>query len=127
MTAPTITREQAEAVLDAVREQFRAYLQPITLDSGRVLSPCCSQPQLDMDYDGQPAIIWEDGPDEWALRVTEGGPSEEDHVLAAEAAREFGVAHRAPTGPAPARLPADIWVDALNSCVLGIYPDQWRW
>lgn len=122
MEATTVTAELAQAALAAVKEQFRSYLEPLTID-GDTYPPTCSQPELAMDYRGEgPAILWEYGPDEWAERVSTGGSSEEERALAAQAADEFGVPYRTPAGVEPAKMPDGVWAEPITSHVLGLYP-----
>lgn len=120
-----ITQQQAEAVLAAVKAQFAAYLEPITLDGGRVIAGD-PPPTLVMDYEDVagrriPAILWEDGPGEWADRASMGGTSEEERVLVAQAAEEFGVPYVKPADDEPVPLPAGVTVEPIYSFVLGIY------
>lgn len=116
-----VTTAQAQAVLTAVKAQFHTYLEPMDLGNGLVLAPACPEPTLNMDYDGTPAIVWEEGPSEWAYRVNEGGTSEEEAALAAAASEEFG--HKITSSNlAPAALPKGVEVEAFYSFVLAIYP-----
>lgn len=70
---------------------------------------------------GHWAIAWEEGPSDWAFRVSEGGPSEEDYVIAAQTSEEFGV-KVTPTGPPAAKMPADVYAEPYYSFVLALYP-----
>lgn len=117
----TVTEKQAREVLAAITAQFASYLDSLAID-GTDYGPTCPPPTLDMDYDGTPAIVWEDGPDEWAYRAAMGGTSEEERVLTAQAADEFGVTYIKPADDEPATLPAGVSVEPLYSFVLGIYP-----
>lgn len=139
MSVRKISREQAEAALAAVREQFKKYLEPetfeaFTADDGtehpaRTYPPLCTEPKLVEDWNGSGwAICWEDGPDEWAYRATSGGTSEEERVLVAQAAQEFGYDPKA----AVARIKADepiTWPKGVvggpyYSFVLSLYPND---
>lgn len=114
-----VSEDQAQAVLAAVKTQFRRYLEPVVVD-GKDYGPSCPDPTLMMDYDGHPAILWEMGPEEWAYLVPYGGTSEEERVLAGQASAEFGVAIKAP-GVKPAVMPAGVYVEPIMSFILGIY------
>lgn len=130
-----ISKAKAEKVLAAVKAQYKSYLEPLVLPAGidpvtgvsypeETLSPTyTSLPVLLEDWDGPGWVIsWEEGPDEWAFRVSEGGPSEEERVLAHDAAKEFGVEYTVPKGPAPATIPKSVFVEPYNSFTLGLYP-----
>jgi hypothetical protein len=123
-----VTERQAQEVFAAVREQFKGYLEPVIVD-GRDYGPPCPEPKLVLDYQGDsgnlgPAVVWEDGPSDWAYLVHEGGASEEDRALAHDAAQEFKVAYKAPAGVKAAKLPTGVWVEPIFSFVLGIYPND---
>lgn len=62
------------------------------------------EPKL-MDYDGTPSVVWEEGPYDWTM-LTGGGVEE-----------EFGF--RVPAG----NYPEGVFLEPLNGCVLGLYPD----
>lgn len=115
---PTVTRQQAEAVLQAIRTQFSAYVQAegITEELLRPLSDD-DLPQLVEDYDGAPfAIVWEsNSPYEWAYRVFEGGVDEEMTELASEFG---GGVVRTPA----VTEPEGVHCEPLMSFILGIYP-----
>lgn len=124
-----VTRRQAEAALRAVEKQFKTYLEPLDLgDGGRVFPPVCPPPTLSMDWDGHVAILWEDGPDEWAYRASMGGNSEEDRVLAASVAREFDQdpqeAVSRVTVEEPVKWPKGVWAEPYYSFVLCLYPED---
>lgn len=117
----TISKALAEATLDAVKAQHATYLNPHTID-GTVYPALYDPPVLVWDYtdSGAPAIVWEDGPDEWAYRI-DGSPSDEDRSLYAEASAEFGVAVRPSHRPA-AKIPAGVYVEPHMSFILALYP-----
>lgn len=117
----TVTRKQAEQALAAVRHQFKAYIEPLVIN-GRNYGG--SEPTLVENYDNAPfAIVWEDGPDEWAYRATSGGYSEEEHSLAVEAAKEFGVAAPKPREEQPVQFPKGVYAEPYYSFVLALYAD----
>lgn len=97
----TVTRKQAEAALTAVKKRFKPWV-----DAGG------PGPELRMDFDWfghgpGPAIVWEEGPYQWATLDPEGDIDE-----------EFGF-------PVPAIvLPDELWTEALTSCALGIYEKE---
>jgi hypothetical protein len=117
----TVTKAQAEATLAAVKAQFAAFLNPMTLD-GTTYDPTYPDPVLVWDYtdSGHPAIAWEEGPDEWVYTI-HGGTSEEEASLMALAAEEFGATLPVPVRK-PATIPAGVFVEPVNHCALGVYP-----
>lgn len=125
----TITREQAEQTLAAVRARFIDYLTehhyPATeavkingvdypASKALTLAPACPEPTLSDQWNDGWAIVWEEGPDEWTYRV-HGGTSEEERGLAAE----FGQTLPEEAG---ATIPAGVYVEPYNHIVLSIYP-----
>lgn len=76
----TITREQAEQALAAVKEQFKVYIdagesEPVLVENWE---PFVYQDGKVVDTETYPfAIVWEDGPFEWAYRAKGGGVDEE--------------------------------------------------
>lgn len=130
MTNTTITRERALAALDAVKAQWADDLAPSRFpaeydETGALVGeelnfePLYPQPVLVDNFagEGEWAIVWEEGPDEWAYRVNSGEPSESNRVLFAQASEEFGVALKAPHR-APVVWPADVEAEAYYSFVL---------
>lgn len=120
----TNMQAKAEQVLEAIKEQFKVYLSPLTMDDGSVLSPAYPPPVL-MPYDDGVAeerwqIVWEEGPDEWPFTL-DGGTSEEERVLFAQASEEFGATMTAPNRPA-AKMPPGVFVEPINHISVGIYP-----
>lgn len=127
----SITAAQATAALEAVKAQFAEYLKPLVLeadeDGPAITYPGSPEPTLVEDYsrEGVWAICWEEGPDEWAYRATMGGTSEEERVLAAQAAVEFGVdpSTTAPKADEPVTFPKGVYAEPYMSFVLALYPD----
>lgn len=125
-----ISRELAEAALAAIREQFKAYLQPYTMDDGTVL-PAPEGPELVEDFrqEGHWAICWESGPDEWALRAFAGGVDPEIwHEMYAEL-RSQGMSEADATAGArviaqdPAvACPPGVYAEPYMSFILGLFP-----
>lgn len=114
-----VTVKQAQATLAAIRHQFHTYLDPILGSAGRMPEPTLA---ADWDGEGHWAIVWEEGPSDWAHRVTDGGTSEEERVLAAHAAAEFGFEYKPSKGVSPAVLPKGVHVEPYYSFVAVIYP-----
>lgn len=67
------------------------------------------------------AIVWEEGPFEWAMAFTGGGISEEDAEMCAELNAEFG-ADLKPAGHPAYEAPAGVYVEPLTGWALGLYP-----
>lgn len=108
-----VTKRDAEKVLIAVRRQFRAHLDPKRPDAG---------PQLRKDWDwfgGKPvpyAIIWEEGPFEWAATFDPFGfKPDVDEDLSALAGQPI----RYPKGKP---VPSSVYIEAQTSWAIGIYP-----
>lgn len=133
-----ITRKQADAALAAVVEQFRAYVEPTTLEAftaedgtefpAETFGPTSPLPTLVEDWNGPGwAIVWEEGPDEWAYRATTGGSSEEERVLVAAAAKENGIdpqvaVDRYVKDDEPITWPKGVYAEPHYSFVLSLYP-----
>ncbi len=132
MAVARLDRKLAEAALAAIREQFREYVEPCDLGDGLVV-PAGAGPVLreDWDGDGNWAIVWEEGPDQWPLCAFEGGVDPEVFELAlpevraalprvsdAEARRR---ARRIVTNRA-AECPRGVHAKAHYSFVLLLYP-----
>jgi hypothetical protein len=137
MAQRKVTQRQAEKALDAVTKQFARYLEPVTIpamgdDPEMTLSPAYENgPVLRMEFDwygpARPAIVWEDGPEDWAHLVNNGGVTEETRILTAQAAQEFGfdpekaVKKAEKAAPKPARMPSGVWAEPITSWALGLY------
>lgn len=108
----TITTAQANAALNAVREQYATAMA----------AEMYPEPTLVEDYteSGHPAIVWEEGPYDWPFLI-HGGTSEEDHALFAEASAEFGQTMAPPVRP-PAKIPTTVFAEPINHIALGLYP-----
>lgn len=139
-----VTRKQAEAALAAVKAQFEAYVTdqhypatpaetidgvdyPATRD---LTIPAGPPPVLVEDVDGQYGmrpgwvILWEEGPDEWPFVLGTNEATEEERVLAAAAAEEFGATtgDLTKSGRTPAKMPEGLWWEPINHCSIGLYP-----
>ncbi|GAC1533618.1 MAG: hypothetical protein NVS3B1_28010 [Marmoricola sp.] len=123
----TITRKQAEQALAAVRAQFARYLEPLDMGDGTVYPATMPEPKLSMDWGGEVAILWEEGPDEWAMRATGGGTSETERIMIANAAKEFGYDPQAAVDrmkvDEPITWPKGVYAEPYYSFVLCLYPE----
>lgn len=114
----TVTDEQAEAVRQAVIARYKWWFEPT--DGMKPLG----KPEdvtIRRDEDGHALISWEEGPDNWAHQVCDGGSTEEERVEFAQLREEFG-GDMKPAEPEPVAFPADVWVEPYYSFVLGVYP-----
>ena len=111
-TKTKVTRKQAEQVVAAIVAQYPGWVE----------EGICPAPTLKEDFDGAPfAAIWEEGPDDWTYLLG-GGTSEHDHYTYASLSEEFGV-EMSPPVRKPAQFPKGVFVEPMNSCVVGIYID----
>lgn len=115
----SVSDEQAQEVLDAIVASYHIYFEPMT--SGKSVLPPYEKPVLRRDERGHAVIWWEDGPSDWAYQVTEGGSTEEDRVLIAQANEEFGGQLR-PAEPKQVQFPAGVMVEPYTSYAVGVYP-----
>lgn len=126
-TTTKVSKAKAQAVLDAVKAQHKAWVEPMLDDDGSVILDAGPPPVLmEEGFDGrQWTIVWEEGPDEWPFTL-HGGSSEEDRVLLAQAAEEFGANLTVSVAEAaerkPAALPKGVYVEPINHCSIGVYP-----
>lgn len=95
-----VTRRQAEATLNAVKRQHKAWITGLG-----------NEPKLveNWNWTGNPtrwAIVWEEGPYEWAIYFGMGDYVEE----------EFG------TKVKGVALPKGVWTEAITSWSIGVYP-----
>jgi hypothetical protein len=109
--ADTITREQAEAALAAVREQFKSYL----------LDEAVAGPYLIEGWEAPSSrsvawvIGWDDyAPFEWAYSAQDGGLDEELSSLMETAVHT----------PPAASWPQGVRSEPYTSYVLALYPDN---
>jgi len=116
-----ISRALAEAALAAIREQFKAHLQPFDWGEGRV-DPAPEGPELVEDFRGEGhwAICWESGPDEWALRAFHGGVDPEIFEEMFDELRGQGV----PELEARARA-RKVAQDSAVACPDGVYTEPY--
>lgn len=105
----TVTRRDADRVLAALCRQYG-------VTPGDRLAPTVCE-NWDWGY-GSPApfaIVWEEGPYEWAHRFPEGGIDEE---------ATYEIQDLAPgtvVRTAPAKIPSHIFVEAITSWAVGLY------
>jgi hypothetical protein len=128
-TTGTVTREQAEAVLQAVKDKFASYCMTFArvdgkLDFGTLVpAPDSELPYLVENYPNYAsetpvpfAVVWEGGPFEWALAplgdtsISEEATIEVQDVAPGAVLRNKGAAE-----------PAGVRTDAVFSYVLGIW------
>lgn len=106
----------SEAKAELVRKRINASFNPV-FEGERFYS----EPTLRMDWEGHHvAILWEDGPSDWAFNL-DGSPSEEDRVLVAQANVEFGGNMKA-SNRKPVVLPKGVEAEPFYSFVLVLYP-----
>lgn len=139
-TTTKVTTEQAEAVLAAVRKQFRTYcathaeIAEIYADDPELVDVLTrgnepTQPVLREGWqfthriDAAPfTILWEDGPDGWAYNAIHGGLDEEMTALVADAAAEFGATTTPPAMMIAAADPiAGVETEPITGWALGIW------
>ena len=106
-----VTKRQAEAVLRAVQKQYAGWVEE------------GYGPKLVMDWrylsdEGQPAIVWEEGPYEWSYRFPYGGVEEETTALL-----RVEVPDAKPVTVPKVELPKGVWVESATSWALSIYPE----
>lgn len=116
-----VTQEQAEAALAAVIAKYKGYWGAQAVEDGFIMP----KPTLVMEFtftgSGGPAIVWEDGPYEWAYRTGPGEVNEEtfhnifpefeqDEAKAREMATEKGI-----------ETPEGLFLEPITSWALGIY------
>lgn len=107
-TKTQVSEAQAQAVLEAIRNQFRGYID--ALEAGPVLIP---------DLDREWTIVWEEGsPYDWPFML--GGGVDVDMVnmmteFMSEADAVKGATHQ------PTVFPAGVYVEPVNHISVGIY------
>lgn len=115
MSSRILSRELAEAALQAVIAKHQAYIDagcepPILLPPERSMSQDCWE------------IVWEDGPFEWAYRASLGGVDEELAELAADVMpRDRAVALATEQ---PGTFPAGVYVEPYSDFRLCLYRDE---
>jgi hypothetical protein len=123
MTRTVATAAQVEAVRKAVIKRYASWFAPLVLDDGTTYEPMAKESDvLVLDYDGTPVVSWEEGPDEWAYQFTMGGSTEEERVMAASAAQEFGHPDYRAAEPEPVKVAAKVEVEPYYSFSLAVYP-----
>jgi len=97
-----ITKSQAERVLAAVARQAKAWVT-------ETCHPVLVQDWQWMDNPAPLAVVWEEGPYDWAYLFPHGGTEE-----------EFG--SRIPD--VSARLPQNVFCEAVTGWSIAIYPND---
>lgn len=100
-----ISKKLAEAALNAVKQQFKTYIEVNGEEHGPKLIEAWTE-------SGHWAICWEEGPYEWALNCPHGGVDEELSVLAGK---------RVDVAPAK-DFPEQVFAEPYYTFVLGLYP-----
>ncbi|WP_149264325.1 hypothetical protein [Actinomadura sp. K4S16] len=121
----TVTREEAEQVLEAIKKQYKPYWQD---DLGDPYGPA---PELFEDWSWRDhstafAVVWEVGPFEWAYRAGCGGVDPElVELYAAElgGTREGRAKARELAHNDPVPVPAGIRLEPITTFAVGIYKD----
>lgn len=127
MTRQTVTREQAEQAIAAIRATFPAYVEPAHFPADGDLPaftiPAMSDgPRLIEGWDGrdEPIIAWEDGaPYDWTYTATGGGIDEEEAALLAEVGGTPKPYQPVTDHP---DWPAGVWAEPVNNVMLALYP-----
>lgn len=126
MSRTPLPEDLARAAFEAVKARYSVYFEPTMSEDGtRVISPAWDEPTLvppGGDYGHAWAIEWEEGPDDWAYQVVEGGSTESDRVLFAAAAEEFGAPGLKAPEPDPAEIPEGVYAEPYASFILALYP-----
>jgi hypothetical protein len=115
----TVTRDQAEAALQAVKDYFAKWTADLILDGENFGPTIDTQPVLLQGLDGVYQIIWEDGPDDWAMTRIHGEDTEEDRALRAEA----GLPNYRTTPRKALVLPKGVHAEPYMSFVLSLYTE----
>lgn len=107
-----VTRRDAERVVKAIHAAFPASVQEFADGNYEKLVPITDErflPQIFENWDGRDfVIIWESGsPYDWTMTFPYGGISE-----------EFGSTVKDVSD----MIPSHLHVEAVNNCVLAIYP-----
>lgn len=105
--AKIVTKAQAEAVLAEVKRVFAPYVKAAPKYGPKLVK--------DFDWGAGPApyaIIWEEGPFEWAHLATSGDVDEEMSSLTGHTVWSKAI-----------NQPAGVFCEPYTSWALGIYPD----
>lgn len=119
-----LTREQAEAAFEQVKEQFAAYLghegyRPPELIKSYVYDVWYGS-RVISTIEPPYAIVWEEGPDNWALRAKDGG---RDYEATLELRSIPGVNKYVTVDTAPAKAwPSEVFGEPVTSYILGLWP-----
>jgi hypothetical protein len=116
-----LTRKQAERALRCIEKQFGEYISAMSKGPDLVENwqPFLYQNGQEVPTNPIPfAVVWEEGPDDWAYRTREGGVDEE---LTAEARTIPGMEQSIIHTPAATAWPTGVHGEPYFSYVLGLY------
>lgn len=118
----TTTDYPTTAQVEAVRQAIMGQYDPAYFDAAQPGGAMYPEPTVIEDYTsgGYPAVVWEEGPEDWPF-VIAGGTTEAEHAMYAEASAEFGVSVSPKPRPAAA-IPPGIFVEPVDHISVGIYP-----
>lgn len=109
-----ITKAQAARCFKALTEQ---YAKVIETGYEPVLR------KNDDDHPGRYEIVWEHGPDGWAVNAFRDHLDEEVYILAKEAGFSEEKAREAAWVPAAKSFPSDkVWAEAINHYSVALFP-----
>lgn len=110
----TVTREQARQALEATKLQFALHVEDAPEYGPKLIE------NWDWLESGPTpwAIVWEDGPYEWAYRAQEGGMDEEATILARDIAELATVTLETPAAPL---WPVGVFAEPVTSWAVGLY------
>lgn len=118
-----ITREQAEQALACIRQQFRSYIgagypAPELTESWK---PFIYREGREVDTEVIPfAVVWPEGPDDWAHRAHSGG---RDVELTLELRDALGSEDATVDTPAAENWPEGVQAEPYFSYALGLYEE----
>lgn len=107
MAVKPLSRKLAEQALASIKEQYKSYL----MFGDEEFGPKLVESWTDS---GHWAIVWEEGPYEWALNSPQGGVDEELSELAGQ---------RVDTPEAP-NFPEGVFAECYSYSVLCLYPNH---
>ena len=119
-TRKSVTKRDAERVLNAIREAFPAYCYRYDDDGKRGdLDPTVDQPKIYEPgfHDTGWTIAWEGGPYAWTLLFPYGGIDEEMTAMA----RAFGSEQVSRVDDVSHLVPDHVLVEPANHWLIGLY------
>lgn len=119
----SVTREQAEQVLAMVKQRYAADLAS---DGDYTPTPPTLIENWEPYWGGTIgwAILWEEGPDDWAHLVCSGGIDEGMAGMLADVVGEAKVREAVKAGQfteKPLEAPEGVWLEPATSWAIGIY------